>query len=329
MDTSIIIPTLNREEDLKNTLIGILQQTKLPKEIIIVDDSDTDNTEKLIKETKSIFSGKGIDLIYLRNEKERSSAIARNLGADQATAEIILFLDDDVSLDKTYIEKLLEIYDRQGVLGVQGYVIENDLIKFWRRSFAKVFINSIQNIFFLHHYEKDNCRVLPSGESTFPYYLSNVKSCEWLSGTNQSYRRDIFMQFKFDEKLKKYSLGEDLDLSYRINKAFPNSLFITPYAILYHNTSETSRLENRTKTYMKMVYGTYLYYKNIESTPFNRFIFFWSRTGGLFVGLGGTVISMKRQSGLGAQRIRNIIDSYIYTIRHLKDIKDGNLNFFM
>ena len=43
---SVIIPTYNREKELKTCLDSILLQTKLPGEVIIVDDSDNDKIEQ-------------------------------------------------------------------------------------------------------------------------------------------------------------------------------------------------------------------------------------------------------------------------------------------
>jgi len=326
MEVSVVIPTFNREKDLESTLRQILGQTISPKEVIVVDDSDTDNSEKLIQKLKPFFLEKCIDLIYLRNTKERSSAAARNLGADHAKAEILLFMDDDVILNETYFKKMLEIYDNEEVIGVQGYVIEDNLIRFRSSAIAKM-INSLQRLFYLHHYERNRCRVLQSGETTYPHYLDNIQNCQWLSGTNQSLRKDVFLQFKFDEKLKKYSLGEDMDLSYRVWKVFPRSLFITPSAVLYHKISRKSRLEDKAKIQMRMAYSTYLFYKNIENTTFNQLIFFWSKLGGLIFGLGGAMISMKNQKDLGLRKIDNIIHSYIFTMQHLKEIKEGKFGF--
>jgi glycosyltransferase involved in cell wall biosynthesis len=107
MQVSVIIPTYNRQKDLKTCLNSILIQTKLPKEVIIVDDSDNDKIENLITEENGIFENKNIDLRYIRNKRGKSLTIARNVGIDNSTGDVVLFLDDDVILDKDYIKEQL------------------------------------------------------------------------------------------------------------------------------------------------------------------------------------------------------------------------------
>ena len=49
MKTSIIIPTLNRQKYLKNCLTSILENTRKPTEIIIVEQGDLKKTQKIKK----------------------------------------------------------------------------------------------------------------------------------------------------------------------------------------------------------------------------------------------------------------------------------------
>ena len=67
MQVSVIIPTYNREKELKTCLNSILHQTKLPKEVIIVDDSDNDKVENVIKEENGIFENKNIGSVLINS----------------------------------------------------------------------------------------------------------------------------------------------------------------------------------------------------------------------------------------------------------------------
>lgn len=104
MEVSVIIPTYNRVKDVDECLDSIILQRILPKEVIIVDDSDNDEIKNLVEHRKDKFKEKDIVLRYIRNEKEKSLTIARNIGIENATGDTILFLDDDVILDKNYIK---------------------------------------------------------------------------------------------------------------------------------------------------------------------------------------------------------------------------------
>ena len=77
MKVSIIIPTCNRVNDLNACLDSIISQTTLPKEIIIVDDSDDNKVQNLVEQRKNEFKEKEILLKYIRNKKEKSLTIAR------------------------------------------------------------------------------------------------------------------------------------------------------------------------------------------------------------------------------------------------------------
>jgi GT2 family glycosyltransferase len=128
LELSVIIPTYGRENDLEDCLNSILLQAILPKEILIVDDTPDDSIERLCKRKKNQFQNEKIDLFYIRNYKERSSAMARNIGIGHAKGNIALFLDSDVILDEDYTRKMLEVYrDYPDAVGVQGYITNYEI----------------------------------------------------------------------------------------------------------------------------------------------------------------------------------------------------------
>jgi len=317
MQVSVIIPTYNRAKDLDECLGSIITQTALPKEVIIVDDSDNDEIENLIIGRKNQFNEDNILLRYIKNERERSLAIARNIGIENATEDIILFLDDDVILDEEYLKELLMIYkEYPNALGVQGYVTNNNFSRLK---------NSIKKILFYGHNESNKCRVLPSTNTTYPYPLTKIITCQWLSGSNHSYKRSVLENFKFDENLKRYSYKEDVDLSYLIYKQYPESLYITPHARLIHKVSQEKRLPDKISICMKRIYTFYFFYKNIDQNSKNKLIFFWSGIGHLVVNIGELIL---RRSGGKFLKLKYLIEAYILCVKHIREIKEGDLEFF-
>ena len=89
MQTTIatVIPTFNRASIVSRAIDSVLSQTRLPSEIIVVDDGSTDNTESLISEKYRTVS-------YIKSENKGVSA-ARNIGIKAAKSEWIAFLDSD------------------------------------------------------------------------------------------------------------------------------------------------------------------------------------------------------------------------------------------
>ena len=102
---SLLISTKNRFVDLKECIDSILAQTVKPDEIILVDASDTSESMEMVKKA---LAATGIKLTYLRQEvisgKVRKTA-AWNKAVRLALGDVIIFLDDDVVLDKYYILK--------------------------------------------------------------------------------------------------------------------------------------------------------------------------------------------------------------------------------
>ena len=103
---SVIIPTYNRSRILKNTLVALFNQT-LPKnkfEVLVIDDGSTDDSPEVIKSLNAPFRLRYI----LQDDLGYGPGRARNLGAEYANGEIILFLDADVISDPTNLEEHLK-----------------------------------------------------------------------------------------------------------------------------------------------------------------------------------------------------------------------------
>lgn len=94
---SIVLPTYNREKELKNSVQSILNQTYKHFELIIVDDGSTDHTSEVVRE----FNDARIKY-YLMSENGGQSR-ARNYGMRKAAYDYIAFQDSD---DIWYPEKL-------------------------------------------------------------------------------------------------------------------------------------------------------------------------------------------------------------------------------
>lgn len=172
----------------------------------------------------------GINLIYVRNPRERSAAVARNVGVEKACGDILLFLDSDMLIFSDFIEKIINVFkEKSHSLGVQGYIINinvrRDKLNFLRNIFNKIFHT-------YYRYPKDSCKLFE-----YPSILSKLIECEWLSGANSAYKREVFNYFKFDENLKGYSFMEDVLFSHTLFKKYPGTLFITPHAKSIHKLS--------------------------------------------------------------------------------------------
>jgi glycosyltransferase involved in cell wall biosynthesis len=100
---SLIIPTYNREESLRLTLASLSQQTYPTDrfEVVVVDDGGSDGTNMVVQLTYPFR------ILYLC-QTNQGSAAARNRGVQQSSGDILVFIDDDMTLHPGYLAAIVE-----------------------------------------------------------------------------------------------------------------------------------------------------------------------------------------------------------------------------
>lgn len=103
MKLSVIIPTYNRPDNLKECLDSLKRQTLDRKlyEIIVVDDGSAASSERLVNQS---LRGSGIKCFFIR-QTNRGPAEARNQGVLAATSEVVLFIGDDIMASDNYLRE--------------------------------------------------------------------------------------------------------------------------------------------------------------------------------------------------------------------------------
>lgn len=86
---SVIIPTFNRANTIERAIKSVINQGELIKEILVIDDNSTDNTEEIIK---NINNNK---IKYYKSNKSIGACAARNIGIEESNSEFIAFHDSD------------------------------------------------------------------------------------------------------------------------------------------------------------------------------------------------------------------------------------------
>lgn len=104
---SIIIPCYNSAAFIEETLISVINQHYQNWECVVVDNGSTDNSIELIKQ-KSIVDSR----IQYHRIEERGVSKARNKAISLSKGEYILPLDADDKIDITYIEKAINILEK-------------------------------------------------------------------------------------------------------------------------------------------------------------------------------------------------------------------------
>lgn len=101
---SIVIPMYNEEKDIGHCMKSLSKQTYKKIEVILVDDGSTDSTIKIANKTAE-ESGLKIKIL---NQKHQGPGKARNLGANMAKGNVLVFVDSDMAFDKDYVKNLVK-----------------------------------------------------------------------------------------------------------------------------------------------------------------------------------------------------------------------------
>lgn len=98
---SIVVPTYNRPEGLRETLTSISKQTYRNLEVIVVNDAG-ESVGHIVDEFISL-----LNVRYFDHETNKRSGAARNTGIKAATGEYICYIDDDDIFYPDHIETLV------------------------------------------------------------------------------------------------------------------------------------------------------------------------------------------------------------------------------
>jgi hypothetical protein len=80
---------------------------------------------------------------------------------------------------------------------------------------------------------------------------------------------------------------------------------------------------------MKYIYILYFFYKHLDQNIKNKIIFIWCWGGCLIMNTSISILSLIiRGSTSGLVTVKYTIGAYITCMRHLKEIKEGDLEFF-
>jgi 4,4'-diaponeurosporenoate glycosyltransferase len=114
---SVIIPARNESERLPALLSSLRIQTCPPEEVIVVDDQSEDDTAQISRRFGArVISSHALPPGWV------GKTWACHQGAKAASGDLFLFLDADVFLERTALQRILRTFDEtKGVLSIQPY----------------------------------------------------------------------------------------------------------------------------------------------------------------------------------------------------------------
>ena len=252
---SVLIPTMNRSNTLRNTIESYLDADYIPDQIVIIDqsknESDQNDNENILKE----LCENKVDYKYVY-QKEPSLTKARNTAISFAKNEIIICSDDDIIVYNNTLRYINEIMKRNDIALIAG--IDDN---------SKVSTSKIGYFFGTKSFSKRNIgHVTKSVLGRYPQKIKGETATEWAMGYFFVIRRNLIEKWgiKWDENLIGYAYPEDLDFSYwycRCAKHENYKSILNENVRVKHMVSTEYRIPTKNNTYMYVINRLYLSYK--------------------------------------------------------------------
>ncbi len=213
MRISFIVCTYSIEllNDTVECINSLVNQDYMDKEIILVIDKNDELYAMLLSSVP--------ESVKIITNMRLGLSEARNLGIQNASGDIVVFIDDDAVADKYYILNLIKNYDDKSVIGTAG-------------------------------------KILPKGKPNYPeelYWIGGFTNkgfpeerCEVRNGygCNMSFRKDVFNKVglfntNFGRIGKKLVTCEETEFSIKALRSLPGSKIIyDPSIIVHHKVHE-------------------------------------------------------------------------------------------
>jgi GT2 family glycosyltransferase len=289
MRLDVVVPTYGRPQDLEGLLATLRAQTRRPDRILVCDDTPGDAVERVVAAHP--------EAEYHRNPGRMSSALARNHGIEVSTGDLVTFLDNDVRLAPTYLERIEAAFAAHPeAVGGMGHVTNLPFMGAGRRAIAVAFS--------LNHRTPTDCRLLPNLNTTYPMEATRTQAIDWLWGCNLTVRREALdAGVRFETQFPRYSLYEDIEFSLQLRDAFPGrTLLLVHDAKMLDARSASGRIDVDDEYRMRVIHRLYIMNKHGRRPPFIVPRLLWTDLGALGVRVATTprlVPSMLKGLGRG------------------------------
>lgn len=127
-EISIYIPVYNGEKTIKQCIDSILDQTKTPKKILVINDNSLDNTKNILENYKDKIE-------IINNINNKGISYSRNFAVNYLKTKYIASIDADVVLSKNWLETIYNTMVLNKVTYVGGKLYEKYIdnpCNYWR-----------------------------------------------------------------------------------------------------------------------------------------------------------------------------------------------------
>ena len=247
---TVVICTYKRHDIIGKSLVSILQNSILPKKIIIVDQNYNDLTIMKIKKIFNNFKYK--DFIILKNILKKGLTKSKNISLKYCNTKYIFFIDDDIFIENFYFYKCINLIFKKKATGVCGIISNYE--NCWIKNFFYYLFNF--NIFRDNRYYFINHLKLKKNS-----YYSKIFQ---LPGGITCFDKKVFQKVSFDEKYLTHNY-EDVEFNIRLRKVFKK---LKLYIHLDAKATDGLKKNVKENLFLRVYFMRLLYLKN------KKFLFF-------------------------------------------------------
>jgi GT2 family glycosyltransferase len=245
LDLSVIIINYNVKYFLEQCLCSVKKAIEgIDAEIIIIDNNSVDGSMEYLQPQFPNFQ-------WVSNKENIGFGRACNQGFNLSKGKYVLFLNPDTIIPEDCLKKCISFLESKPDVGALGIKMLDGKGKFLKES-KRAFPSPATSLYKLFGISK----LFPNSKIFSRYYLGHLNEknnheVEVLAGAFMMIKRKVIEEIGgFDEIFFMY--GEDVDLSYRIQKAGYKNYYFSESSII-HFKGESSR--KGTLNYIKMFYA--------------------------------------------------------------------------
>ncbi|HTZ76813.1 MAG TPA: glycosyltransferase [Stellaceae bacterium] len=200
---SVVVCSYNADRTMEDCLASLEKLTYPDYEVIVVNDGSTDRTLEIAER---------FPYCRIISQPNKGLSVARNVGAEAATGEIVAYTDSDCVADPDWLTYLVATMERKGLVACGGPNFpppENSLVP-------------------------SAVAVSPGGPT---HVLLTDDTAEHIAGCNMAFRRDVLLGLGGFDPIYR-AAGDDVDICWRFQDA-GYTIGYSPSATVWHYRRNT------------------------------------------------------------------------------------------
>ena len=232
---SIVIPHWNNVDVLSECLESISNTNFENFETIVVDNASTDNS---VASVRSNYP----NVKLIENDKNYGYAGGCNIGAEAASGDFLIFLNNDTVQEKDWISNLIKTINSDDKIAA----VQPKILNYYNRNVFD-YAGGSGGHMDIYCFPFARGRIFSFQENDEGQY-NNKEKCFWSSGTCFMVRRELFQKAGGVDK-SFFAHMEEIDLCWRLY-AMGFEVWVEPDSVVYHKNALTLPMYSHKKYYL-------------------------------------------------------------------------------